>query len=146
MVLVNANVLLDMLTADVEWGEWSETQLQREVETEVLAINPIIYAELAPAYRTASELERALKGWTLERLVLPTRVPGWQRGGASPGYWHRGADGHVRGSSPRQRRDAADLAVRAPQLVGRLALPTTWGCTGNAVPSSYPIPRRPGNR
>jgi len=50
--------------------------------------------------------------------------------GASPGCWHRGADGHVRGSSTRPRRNAADLAVRAPRLVGRLALPTTWGCTG----------------
>jgi len=47
------------------------------------------------------------------------------RRGASPGCWQRGADGHVRGSCTRQRRDAADLAVRAPQLVGRLALPTT---------------------
>jgi predicted nucleic acid-binding protein len=36
-----------------------------------LAINPIIYAELAPAYRTASELERALRGWTPQRLALP---------------------------------------------------------------------------
>lgn len=71
MILVDANVLLDVLTADAEWREWSETQLVQQVETEVLAINPIIYAELAPAYRTAIELERALKGWPLERLALP---------------------------------------------------------------------------
>ena len=54
----------------------------------------------------------------------------WHRhAGASPGCWPWGADGHVRGSIPRQRRDAADVAVRAPRLVGRLALPSAWGCT-----------------
>lgn len=71
MVLVDANVLLDVLTDDADWREWSETQLLQQVETDVLGINPIIYAELAPAYRTATELERALTGWPLERLALP---------------------------------------------------------------------------
>src|SRR4029078_7203090 len=38
---------------------------------EELAINPIIYAELAPAYASAAELERALRGWTIQRFPLP---------------------------------------------------------------------------
>ena len=71
MVLVDANVLLDVLTDDPKWGAWSEGKLRELVETEDLAINPIIYAELSPAYRTASELERALGGWELQRLPLP---------------------------------------------------------------------------
>jgi predicted nucleic acid-binding protein len=71
MVLVDANVLLDVLTDDSDWRLWSEEQLLKEVENDELAINPIIYAELAPAYRTAAELERALRGWTLRRLSLP---------------------------------------------------------------------------
>jgi predicted nucleic acid-binding protein len=71
MVLVDANVLLDVLTDDPDWRVWSEEQLLDTVETDELAINPIIYAELAPAYRSARELERALRGWTLRRLPLP---------------------------------------------------------------------------
>jgi predicted nucleic acid-binding protein len=71
MVLVDANVLLDVLTDDPDWRAWSEEQLLDTVETDELAINPIIYAELAPAYRSARELERALRGWTLRRLPLP---------------------------------------------------------------------------
>jgi hypothetical protein len=34
-------------------------------------VNPIIYAELGAAYRTAAELERALSGWRFQRLPLP---------------------------------------------------------------------------
>lgn len=71
MVLVDANVLLDVLTEDPDWCAWSEGKLLEAVETEDLAINPVIYAELAPAYRSEAELERALRGWTLRRLALP---------------------------------------------------------------------------
>ena len=63
--------------------------------------------------RTEAGLSRG-KTWARDAAVHP-----------QAGCWHRGADGHVRGSSTRPRRDAADLAVRAPPLVGRLALPTT---------------------
>lgn len=71
MVLVDASVLLDVLTDDPEWRRWSEDQLARLSEVEDLAINPIIYAELSPAFRTARELESALKGLPIQRLMLP---------------------------------------------------------------------------
>jgi predicted nucleic acid-binding protein len=71
MVLVDANVLLDVLTDDPEWGQWAEGHLLAIGETDELAINPIIYAELAPAYRSATELERSLRGWPVHRLPLP---------------------------------------------------------------------------
>jgi predicted nucleic acid-binding protein len=60
MVLVDANVLLDVLTDDPDWRSWSEETLLATVGTDDLAINPIIYAELAPAYRTMAELERVV--------------------------------------------------------------------------------------
>jgi predicted nucleic acid-binding protein len=71
MVLVDANVLLDVLTDDPKWGRWAEERLLAVGETDELAIDPIIYAELAPAYRTVTELERALRGWPVRRLPLP---------------------------------------------------------------------------
>ncbi len=71
MVLVDTNVLLDVLTDDPVWRSWSEEKILECGEVEDIAINPIIYAELAPAYRRSSELERSLKGWTLQRLQLP---------------------------------------------------------------------------
>lgn len=54
MILVDANVLLDVVTADRVWVGWSQGELARLAGE--LAINPIFYAELAPAYRTADEL------------------------------------------------------------------------------------------
>lgn len=72
-----------------------------------------------------------------------------------PHCWPWRADGHVHGPSPRQRRDAADLAVRAPRSGSRLASPTNWGSPGGRVSNEhYParawhsqeLGRRPLNR
>jgi predicted nucleic acid-binding protein len=71
MVLVDANVLIDVLTDDPEWRVWSEERLLEAAAEEELAINPLIYAELAPLYRTAAALERALRDFDLVRLPLP---------------------------------------------------------------------------
>jgi hypothetical protein len=71
MVLVDANVLLDIVTDDPKWRSWSEEKLLAVVETDQAAVNPIIYAELGAAYRTEAELDRALSGWPVQRLPLP---------------------------------------------------------------------------
>ncbi|MBV8813396.1 MAG: type II toxin-antitoxin system VapC family toxin [Verrucomicrobia bacterium] len=71
MVLVDANVLLDILTDDPKWRSWSEEKLLAVLEADQAAVNPIIYAELGTAYRTARELDRALSGWPVQRLHLP---------------------------------------------------------------------------
>ncbi len=71
MVLVDSNVLIDVLADDPDWRGWSEARLLEIAATEELAINPIIYAELAAAYRSAATLERALSGLGLIRLPLP---------------------------------------------------------------------------
>ena len=71
MILVDANVLIDVLTDDPEWRSWSEDRLLAAAAEEELAINPLIYAELASLYRTAASLERALRDYDLVRLPLP---------------------------------------------------------------------------
>jgi predicted nucleic acid-binding protein len=70
VVLVDANALLDILTADPVWSAWSQGAMI-EAKTDGLAINPIIYSELAPAFREESELAAALADWPLQRLQLP---------------------------------------------------------------------------
>ena len=89
MILVDTNVLIDVLAADPEWAEWSESQLLHIIETDELAINPIIYAELAAAYRTANALEKALSSWPLIRLPLPYSA-GFLTGQAFRTYRQRG--------------------------------------------------------
>lgn len=71
MILVDANVLIDVPTDDPAWGSWSEEQILTAASTDELAINPLIYAELAVAYRTIAALERAITPLGLTRLPLP---------------------------------------------------------------------------
>ena len=71
MVLVDANILIDVLTDDSDWADWSQDRMLEVFEEDSLAINPIIYAEIGAAYKTASALERALRPWPLTRLPLP---------------------------------------------------------------------------
>ena len=71
MVLVDANVLIDVLTDDPDWADWSAAKLIEAIESDALAVNPIIYAEVAAAYKTVKAFERALIAWPLEQLALP---------------------------------------------------------------------------
>ncbi len=71
MILIDSNVLLDVLTNDPTWREWSESQILSLARTDELAINPLIYAEISTSYRTATALEKALKDVELVRLPLP---------------------------------------------------------------------------
>jgi len=68
--LVDANVFLDVMTNDPNWADWSEARLLKYSENS-LAIDPIIYAELAPGYQRQEQLDAALAGWAVERLTLP---------------------------------------------------------------------------
>ena len=45
--LVDSNVILDVITDDPEWADWSSEALSRVAEESTLAINPIIYAEVS---------------------------------------------------------------------------------------------------
>ncbi len=56
MILVDANVWIDLIERDAVWLDWSLSQLQLARAEKRVAINPVIYAELAPAYDSAAEL------------------------------------------------------------------------------------------
>jgi len=70
-VLVDSNVLLDVFTRDPVWFAWSSEQLARHAETDVFAINPIVYAELAVHFSRMEDLEAALPAEDFRRLPLP---------------------------------------------------------------------------
>lgn len=72
MVLVDTNVLLDVATQDAVWFDWSSGQLASLINSRGAAINPVIYAELAPLYRNARELDLNLVPPSeFRRLPLP---------------------------------------------------------------------------
>ncbi len=74
-VLVDSNVLLDVLTEDPLWLEWSSSALARTAETEVLIINPLIYAEVSVRFERIEELDAAFPVSLFRRDGLP-----WEAG------------------------------------------------------------------
>ncbi|MDX1661646.1 MAG: PIN domain-containing protein [Gemmatimonadota bacterium] len=73
--LVDSNVLLDVLTEDPRWYDWSAEALADEAERSVLAINPLIYAEVSIGFERIEDLDDALPAATIARETLP-----WEAG------------------------------------------------------------------
>jgi predicted nucleic acid-binding protein len=69
--LVDANVLLDVLTEDLVWLEWSSEALAAAAEAGPLWINPIIYAEVSVRFTRIEDLEVALPPQDYRRAQLP---------------------------------------------------------------------------
>ena len=74
-VLVDANVLLDVLTDDPRWYGWSAAQLDACAAEAELCINPVIYAEVSVGFDRIEELDDALPPDAFTRLELP-----WEAG------------------------------------------------------------------
>jgi predicted nucleic acid-binding protein len=70
ITLVDSSVLLDIM-APSPWREWSEEHLAQAAESGEIAINQIIYAEIAVGFATVERLERTLQGVGIKRLSLP---------------------------------------------------------------------------
>jgi predicted nucleic acid-binding protein len=75
-VQFDTNVLLDIATADATWLPWSEGQFRAAAALGPILINPMIYAELAPAFATQPDLDGSLHPAVFQRLPLPYPA-GW---------------------------------------------------------------------
>ncbi len=75
--LIDSNVLIDVITSDPVWSTWSEVRIANAVAQESAFINPIIYAELAPAFKSLGELDEWLDPEVYQRLPLPYGA-GWR--------------------------------------------------------------------
>ena len=53
--LVDSNVLLDILTQDPTWQDWSTDALAGAAEAGPLYINPIVYSEVSPGSRSGTD-------------------------------------------------------------------------------------------
>lgn len=70
-VLVDSNVLLDVITHDSAWGDWSSTTLERIADEAILIINPLIYAEVSIGFGAIEDLDQALPADLYRREDLP---------------------------------------------------------------------------
>lgn len=110
-ILFDTNVLLDIATADPIWLSWSERQFRAAVAKGTILIDPIIYAELAPAFSTKDDLDRWLDpaifrrlpipygaGWLAARAFLKYRKTGGTKSSPLPDFYI-GAHAEVKGLS-----------------------------------------------
>lgn len=64
-------MILDVLTKDPSWVDWSENALAACADESTLAINPIIYAEVSIRFERIEDLEATLPEADFRRLPLP---------------------------------------------------------------------------
>jgi predicted nucleic acid-binding protein len=73
--LVDSNVLLDYFDQDSEWFDWSASMLSDAANRGRVAINPMIYAEVAVGFSRIEDVETALPRQFFVRADLP-----WEAG------------------------------------------------------------------
>jgi predicted nucleic acid-binding protein len=71
VILVDTNVLLDVVTDDPSWADWSQHQLEAASLRDRLAINPVIYAELSIGFARIEELDDVLATANIEFADIP---------------------------------------------------------------------------
>jgi predicted nucleic acid-binding protein len=113
-VLVDSNVLLDVLTEDGRWFEWSAEQLSKHAERYALVINPLIYAEVSLGFERIEDLEAALPASDFRREPLP-----W-----SGGFLAGKAFLKYRQSGGARRSPMPDFYIGAHAAVGGMILLT----------------------
>jgi predicted nucleic acid-binding protein len=71
MILVDTNVLLDIVTDDPTWADWSQQQLDIASLRDRLAINPVVYAEFSSRFRRIEELDAMLASVEIVVAEMP---------------------------------------------------------------------------
>ena len=92
-MMVDSNVLLDVLTEDPAWFDWSSRTLEECAQGHILVINPIIYAEVSIGFDRIEDLDAALPPTLLECRPLP-REAAFLAGKCFLKYRRRGGGKH----------------------------------------------------
>ena len=87
--LVDSNVILDYLTEDEDWSDWSAAMLTQAAERGPIAINQVIFAEVSVRFDRIEELEQALPREYFIRSALPWEAA-FLAARAFANYRHRG--------------------------------------------------------
>jgi predicted nucleic acid-binding protein len=115
LTLVDSSVILDIVTEDPAWADWSETALARARDDSLLVINPIVYAEVSTGFDRIEDLDDSLPAEDFQREALPYEA-GFLAGKAFLAYRRRG--GQKRSPLP-DFYIGAHAAVRGYRLLTR---------------------------
>jgi predicted nucleic acid-binding protein len=113
-ILVDSNIILDILTEDPQWFEWSAQKLAEYADQGALVINPIIYAEISTGFSQKQELESAIPEDFFRRDPLPYEAA-FLAGQSFLEYRRRGGE---------RRSPLPDFYIGAHALVAEIPLLT----------------------
>jgi len=74
MILLDANVLIDIWEPDPMWGPWSSGQVRTLSNLHLMAINAVVYAEISVMFPTPDELDERLEELNTKVLDIPRRA------------------------------------------------------------------------
>src|SRR5258708_6929247 len=73
MIIVDTNVLLDLVTDDPNWSEWSLARLEEAALDGPVLINDVVYAETSIRYERIEDLDAMLADAMI--VIAPTPRP-----------------------------------------------------------------------
>lgn len=138
--LVDTNILLDLVTNDEKWGEWSVAQLEAAAAKGTLFVNKVIFAELSIRFESAKSVLAMLEGMKIDFADIPHdalflagkaysqyRKAGGMRQGVLPDFFI-GAHAQVVGT-PLLTRDTGRFSTYFPSvpLITPLTVPPLAG-------------------
>jgi predicted nucleic acid-binding protein len=123
MILIDANVLIDVNTNDPVWADWSQRQMEIAATQDELAINDVIYAELSIRFPEIDELD-AMLGRVRVTLAAIPRLALFRAGKAYQRY--RAAGGIRTGVLPDFFIGAHAITVAAPLITRDVARYRTY--------------------
>jgi predicted nucleic acid-binding protein len=71
VTLVDTNILLDLITNDPVWADWSQRQLEKAALVGSVFANDVVYAELSARFARIEDLDQLLE----EALIEVARTP-----------------------------------------------------------------------
>lgn len=71
MTLVDTNILLDLITDDATWADWSQSQLEAASLQGPLFINDIVYAEITVDFSRVEDVDEFVGGTGLHLMTMP---------------------------------------------------------------------------
>jgi predicted nucleic acid-binding protein len=127
MILVDTNVLLDLVTDDPMWADWSLARLEEAALNGPVLINDVVYAETSIRYERIEDLDAMLAEAMIDLAPTPRpalflagkvfqqyRAAGGVRTGVLPDFFI-GAHASVEGW-PLLTRDASRYRTYFPKL------------------------------
>ena len=97
--LLDTDVLLDVVTDDPTWANWSQRQMEAAALQGPLFVNPVIYAEVSIGFRRIEEWDRVLAAIAAKlveisrpalflagKAFLAYRSKGGRKGGVLPDF------------------------------------------------------------